>query len=77
MWWLPIPTTIDEHTHIATAVVDHFTPFQLGDGSSPSAAFLPSQQGWQVSTFTGAASYSYPIELPAGPGGLRPSLSLS
>jgi hypothetical protein len=52
--WLPIPTSIDERAHTAMAVVDHFTPFQLGDGASASTAFLPGLQGWQVSLFTGA-----------------------
>ena len=70
-------TTVDPAVQTATAMVDHFSDFQFGDGSSPSSAFLPSLQGFQVSSFTGAASYSYPIDVPAGPGGLKPSLSLS
>jgi RHS repeat-associated protein len=75
--WVPLPTTVDPERGTATFHVDHFSAFQLGDGSNPSAAFLPSLQGWQVSGFTGAASYAYPIEVPAGPGGLKPALSLS
>src|SRR5258706_13795948 len=75
--WQPVPTRIDPVNQTAQATVDHFSAFQLSDGSSPSAAFIPSLQGFQVSNFTGAASYSYPIELPAGPGGLKPSLALS
>src|SRR6185503_7802410 len=58
----------------ASALVDHFTPYALADGSSPSSTFIPSLQGWQVSGFTGAASYSYPFELP---GSFKPQLSLS
>jgi hypothetical protein len=75
--WQTVPTSVDPTTHTASALVNHFSDFQLGDGSSPSAAFLPSLQGFQVSTFTGAASYSFPIEAPAGPAGLKPSLELS
>ncbi|TLN28247.1 hypothetical protein FDZ74_00810, partial [bacterium] len=41
------------------------------------AMMLPSLQNWQVSTFTGAATYSIPLTLPAGPGGFQPSLDLS
>jgi RHS repeat-associated protein len=75
--WIAIPTQVDAKTRTATAQVDHFTPFQLGDGSSPSANFIPSLQGFQESLFTGGANYNYPIDLPAGPGGLKPSLQLS
>ncbi|MDQ5824344.1 MAG: NBR1-Ig-like domain-containing protein [Chloroflexota bacterium] len=75
--WVSIDTDIDTRTRTATAKVDHFSAFKLGDGSSPSDAFIPSLQGWQVSLYTGAASYQYPIEVPAGPGGVKPSVSLS
>ncbi|MBA3943797.1 MAG: hypothetical protein H0X37_04465 [Herpetosiphonaceae bacterium] len=75
--WLPIATTLDRAAHTATALVDHFSAFQLSDGSSPSAAYLPSLQGWQVNTFTGAATYQHEIEVPTGPGGLKPQLQLS
>lgn len=75
--WVPIPTTIDARTHTATASVDHFSIFQLSDGSSPSNLYMPSVKGWQVDTFTGHASYSVPIDVPAGPAGIRPSLGLS
>ncbi len=75
--WIPLRTVVDLAAGTATFQVDHFSGFQLSDGSSPSAAFLPSLQGWQVGHFTGAASFSYPIELPAGPNGIRPQLALT
>jgi hypothetical protein len=75
--WVSIGATIDSQAHTATAIVDHFTGFALSDGSSPSEAYIPSLQGWQVSLFTGAATYSYPIDVPAGPSGIKPSLELS
>lgn len=75
--WLPIPTTNDPDAQTLTATVDHFSSFTIGDGLSPSTAFIPTLQGFQGSAFTGAASYSYPIEVPAGPGGLTPSVRLS
>ncbi len=75
--WVPIPTDVDTATRTATAQVNHFSNFKLGDGSSPSEAYIPSLQGWQVSLYTGAVSYQYPIEVPAGPGGVKPSVSLS
>ncbi|MDQ3705891.1 MAG: hypothetical protein M3437_11825 [Chloroflexota bacterium] len=51
-------------------------PFQLSDLSSPSEAFIPSLKGWQVGLFTGNLTDQYPIDVPAGPGGIKPSLSL-
>ncbi len=75
--WVPIETQVDEGKHTATARVDHFSQFKFADGSSPSTDFIPSVDGWQVSLFTGAATYSMPFALPAGPGGLKPALALS
>lgn len=75
--WQALPTTVDEVAHTASAPLTHFTTLTLSDGSSPSAAYLPSLQGWQVSNFTGAASYRYPIALPSGPAGLAPQIALS
>ena len=75
--WVPLPSTIDAAAQTVTASVDHFSAFQLGNGLSPSSAFIPSLAGWQVSTFTGAATYSYPMDVPAGPGGLKPNVVLN
>jgi hypothetical protein len=74
--WRPLPTVIDAATRTARTTLDHFSAFTLGDGSSPSKAYLPSLQGWQVSPFIGSATYEYPLEVPAGAGGLRPPLVL-
>src|SRR5262249_27058992 len=75
--WQVVPTSVDPVAQTAAAIVDHFSDYTLGDGSSPSEAFIPSLQGFQVSTLTGAASYSYPIAVPPGPSGLKPSLTMS
>jgi RHS repeat-associated protein/uncharacterized repeat protein (TIGR01451 family) len=75
--WVPIPSFVDPIQQQVIAQVNHFSDFALGDGSSPSEAYLPSVKGFQHSTFTGAASYNYSIDIPAGPAGFKPSLSLS
>lgn len=75
--WVPTSTQIDDVNHTAITVVSHFTGFTLSDGSSPSAAFVPSLQGWQVGLYTGDVSYQFPIDVPAGPGGIKPNLSLT
>ncbi|MDQ5823738.1 MAG: hypothetical protein M3441_05925 [Chloroflexota bacterium] len=79
--WVPLaarPAMTDPtaRPHIEVPV-SHLSPFQLSDGSSPSEAYLPSLKGWQVGLFTGNVSYQYPIDLPAGAGGMKPNLTLS
>ncbi|KPL85683.1 RHS repeat-associated core domain-containing protein [Herpetosiphon geysericola] len=75
--WQAIPASLDRETRTVTARINAGAPFQLTDGSSPSEAFLPSLQSWQTSLFTGAASSSYPIDVPAGPAGIKPDVALS
>ena len=75
--WEPVPTRIDRENHRAIAEVSHFTSWMLSGNTNPSALYVPSLQGFQVSDFTGAASFSIPMELPAGAAGHRPSMSLS
>lgn len=75
--WIAVDSKVDPVSGTVTVQANHFSPWTLSDGSSPSAAFIPSLQGWQVGLFSGDVSYSYPIELPAGPGGIKPSLALS
>lgn len=75
--WIAQPTVVDPIAHTATTVVNHFSAYQLGDGSKPSDAFIPSLQGWQVGLYTGGVNYSYPIDVPAGPAGVKPNFDLS
>jgi len=51
--------------------------YGLGGGLSSSGAVLPSVGGFASDEFTGSASVSVPIDVPAGPGGLSPALGLS
>jgi RHS repeat-associated protein len=75
--WVPQATTLDYPNKTVSAQVNHFSEYGFGDGQSPSDSYIPSLQGFQTSLYTGSASYSVPIEVPAGPGGIKPSLSLS
>lgn len=60
---------------LATVLTDHFSTW--GFGSNISAGWVPVFSEPNVSLFSGAATYSYPIEVPAGRGGLAPDLALS
>ncbi len=77
--WVPLEGSADAKSKTITARIDSGIPgdYQLSDGSSPSNLYLPSLQGWQVNLFTGAASYSMPIDVPAGPNGIKPNIALS
>jgi len=73
--WLPLPSQIDTENHILRAWTTHFSLFSQGANSFSSYA-MPPLDAAQVAEFTGSASYSVPIDVPTGPGGIKPSISL-
>ena len=74
--WLPLRTHIDVRNHTLTALTGHLSQFSY-DAAGWQATRLPDLAGFQVSGFGGAATYSYPLWTPPGPGGLQPQLGLS
>lgn len=74
--WIAEPTEIDRATHTARTTSSHFSDRQLGDQTQASTTYLPSLDGWQVGLFTGSATYSMPIAVPAGAAGTKPNLEL-
>ncbi|WP_239177107.1 RHS repeat domain-containing protein [Actinoplanes octamycinicus] len=48
-----------------------------GDNGDYKATDLTSASTWQVTDQTGGFNWSYPLRVPDGPGGMKPSLSLS
>jgi RHS repeat-associated protein len=74
--WNALESSRDPQTKTLTAQTDHFTVFDVGVNDWNST-HLPTIDSFQVSEFTGAASFSLPLEVPAGPGGFQPDLTLA
>ncbi len=74
--WKYLPTTVDTQNHVITARSNHLTVFDRDNNAVDKYKFND-LSAWQTSDFTGAATYSYPINMPAGPGGFTPSLTLN
>ncbi|MBI4760292.1 MAG: hypothetical protein HY780_03655 [Chloroflexi bacterium] len=74
--WAALPTVVNKETKTLHALTDHFTVFDIGVNNWQSSR-LPTVDSFQVSEFTGAGTYSYPINVPPGPGGFQPNLTLT
>jgi len=73
--WEPLFSHVNTDENVIRAVTNHFTVFDI-NVNSWQASRLPTVDSFQVSGFTGAGTFHFPIEAPPGPGGLQPSISL-
>jgi RHS repeat-associated protein len=74
--WERLASSVDPLTRTITALTDHFSVFDM-KVEDWQASDLPTVANFQVSQFTGAATYSVELEVPPGPVGLQPVLSVS
>ena len=72
--WHHVDIDIHQEAGLISAEVPHFSEWAAGISAE---RWTPSFVEPNVNTFSGAASYSYPIQVPAGKGGLQPAISLS
>jgi RHS repeat-associated protein len=76
--WVSIPFTLDqtgtENKIFVEAETDHFTTFGLGGKADPGWALKFDEP--VVALASGAATFSYPFQIPAGRGGVQPQLAL-
>jgi len=73
--WVPVlGDTYDRETNILTATIDHFS--RVGENIDPIITGPGRVMAFQTDLHSGAAVYSYPIEVPPGSGGFQPSIQL-
>jgi RHS repeat-associated protein len=74
--WLPVASSsFDQEKMVLTATLDHFSYY--GEQANPLINGPGRVMAAQVCLNSGAATFSYPIELPPGPGGFQPNLGLT
>jgi RHS repeat-associated protein len=73
--WEPVKGKFDKETLTLTATINHFSYY--GENANPLQSGPGRVMASQVDLNSGAATYNYPIELPPGPGGFQPSVSLN
>ena len=74
--WRVLRSQVDTENNILRAWTNHFSYFDL-DIQTWETARLPNLDAAQMSKFTGAATYQFPLWVPPGPAGLEPQLTLS
>ena len=75
--WLSVPSRYDDKRNVLVAKLSHFSGYKLALDLDVKGDILPSIGGFSTDLQTGAAIVNYPIEAPAGPGGMTPNLSLN
>jgi len=73
--WTKLPSAFDRSSKTLAVDTQHFSVY--GASAEKIVNLAPLLDGKNVNTYSGAASFSVPVELPPGRGGLTPGLSLT
>jgi YD repeat-containing protein len=76
-WQTITPTLIDEAAGRVTFTTDHLSTFGAGSQGVMVSGWLLNFNDTRVDRFAGALVWEYPLDLPPGPGGIRPDLRLA
>ncbi len=76
-FWIEVPLYRSEVTGTYIALIDHFSTWMGGVGGQEYAGWKLTYNAPTEDTFSGAATYNYPLDLPPGRGGLTPAINLS
>ena len=74
--WVVLQTEVDEENKVICGFTTHFSAFEV-ETEEMLMAFIPPLRSADVSGYTGSATYSMPIGVPAGAGGYAPEIILS
>ncbi|MFQ5433559.1 MAG: LamG-like jellyroll fold domain-containing protein, partial [Anaerolineae bacterium] len=72
--WHRVPITVHQEDGLISAEVFHYSNWEAGVKPE---RWTPSWAPPAVSQFSGAATYSYPIDIPPGRNGLQPAVTLA
>jgi hypothetical protein len=75
--WEAILSRWNSATNQLIATTPHFSTYAVDPIFDPVKNYLPSVNQFEVDKQSGTARVQYPINLPAGPGGLAPKVTLS
>jgi RHS repeat-associated protein len=75
--WQEILSRWNPQTGQLVATTSHFSLYAVGDGFDEVNNYVPTINDFEVDLQSGTASMNYGLDLPPGPGGLGPRVSLS
>lgn len=75
--WEEVPSMWNPQTNQLVVVTSHFSVWGADTAFDSLKNYLPSVNSFEVNLQSGTSSVEYPINMPDGPGGLSPQVSLS